>query len=163
MVSTFLAYLMVIMSNPIRNAIKPITKRDLVSCKRCGCPNLARVKYASGKWGLVETSVERPFWRGDGAAPEGLWALKFNYHNCEKYLADNKEAELRANACHPKAHNPAEILADSFSAVIANAVANGGLQQLTDESNPYHIATRIIMEAQQAANGKRDPVFDFLK
>jgi len=83
------------MANPINNAIKAITKRDLVTCKRCGCHDLAWVQFKSGKWGLVETASRRPFWRGDGPCPEGLYALKFNYHRCDDYRKGQAAIELR--------------------------------------------------------------------
>lgn len=123
--------------NPIRNAIVPITKRDLVSCKRCGCTDLAWVKFKSGKSGLVETAVTRPFWRGNGPAPEGLWALKFNFHNCDEYRKLQTEIQLRASMCHPKADKPREILADAISHVIhttLNEIGPAGFAKLTMEN-----------------------------
>lgn len=135
------------MRNPIHNAIVPITKRDIVSCKRCGCPGLAWVKFKSGKSGLVETAVQRPFWRGQGPAPEGLFALKFNYHNCEAYKANKLESERRASMCHPKADNPAAILADAARVIINECVADK-YEQLKAGKGPLFEAMEIILNAQ---------------
>lgn len=135
------------MHNPIHNAVKEITKRDLRSCNRCGCPNLAWVQFKSGKWGLVETACQRPFWRGEGQAPVGLYALKFNYHRCDAYLASKQDAERRANECHPKASNPREILADATKVIITQCVADK-FAQLTAGSGPLFEAMEILMKAQ---------------
>lgn len=139
------------MANPIRNAVVQISKRDLVSCKRCGCPDLAWVKYKSGKSGLVETATQRPLWRGYGPAPEGLFALKFNYHNCQRYTELKNEVERRATMCHPKADNPAAILADAMSVVIHDIYSNGtdvATKILLDEKHPLNQALHIMIKAQ---------------
>ncbi len=134
--------------NPIRNAIVPITKRDLVTCKRCGCPNLAWVKFKSGKFGLVETACERPLWRGDGPAPEGLWALKFNFHNCEQYLNLKADIERRANECHPKADTPRDILVDASSHLIGLAATSPeGVARFANPADPLAQALQIILDA----------------
>lgn len=138
------------MRNPIRNAVVSITKRDLVSCKRCGARDLAWVQFKSGKWGLVETACQRPFWRGEGHAPEGLFAMKFKYHKCEEYLAIKAELERRASQCHPKADNPAMILADAMRPLIFEAAQNGGLERLGNENDPLGQAFHILMNAQSS-------------
>lgn len=115
------------MKNPIRNAVVEISKHDLVTCKRCGCPDLAWVTYKSGKHGLVETACSRPLWRGQGPAPVGLFALKFNYHNCAEYTAQMEEIKRRSSQCHPKADKPREIISDAISyLVLQYAHENGG-------------------------------------
>lgn len=138
------------MRNQIHNAVVSITKRDLVSCKRCGCPDLAWVKFKSGKSGLVETAGTRPFWRGEGPAPEGLWALKFNYHRCETYTAAKEEAVRRSSFCHPKADKPREILTDAGRVIIAEAAREGGLQRFADVNDPIFKAMEILLTAQSS-------------
>ena len=132
--------------NPIHNAIREITKRDLRVCNRCGCPDLAWVQYKSGKWGLVETAVQRPFWRGEGPAPEGLFALKFNYHRCDEYLASKRDAEKRASDCHPKADKPREIIADATKVIIALCVTDK-FAQLVAGKGPLFEAMEILGKA----------------
>lgn len=135
------------MKNPIHNAIVSITKRDLKVCNRCGCPDLTWVQFKSGNWGLVETAVQRPFWRGQGKAPEGLFALKFNYHRCAEYIAAKQDAEKRASDCHPKADRPLEILADAMRVIITECVADK-FAQLTAGSGPLFDAMEILLKAQ---------------
>lgn len=141
------------MANPIRNAVVQISKRDLVTCKRCGCPDLAWVTYKSGKRGLVKTAGERPLWRGDGPAPEGLFALKFNYHNCAEYTAAIADAERRASLCHPKAENPKEILADAMKVIIAEEVAIK-FEQFIAGAGPHFEAMEILLNAQSQVIGQ---------
>jgi hypothetical protein len=139
------------MGNPIRNAVKEISKKDLVTCKRCGCPDLAWVQYKSGKWGLVDTAVQRPLWRGDGPAPEGLFALKFNYHRCEEYTKLKAEIERRASECHPKADNPAAIVADACSPIIKEIYSHGaevGNKIMVDDNHPLRQALELLLNAQ---------------
>lgn len=135
------------MRNPIHNAVVEISKRDIVSCKRCGCPDLTWVTYKSGKHGLVQVAYNRPLWRGDGPAPVGLYALKFNYHNCAEYLAGKADAERRTSQCHPKADKPREILADAMS-VIIQMEAPSNYAQFVAGKGPNFEAMEILMQAQ---------------
>jgi hypothetical protein len=134
------------MRNPIRNAVVSITKRDLVKCNRCGCPDLCWVKFKSGKSGLVQTAVQRPLWRGESPAPEGLFALKFNFHRCEEYLAVKADAERRANGCHPKADKPRDILVDAMRPIIADC-ARDNYRQLQAGQGPLFEAIQILTNA----------------
>jgi hypothetical protein len=86
-------------------------------------------------------------WRGRGPAPVGLFALKFNFHKCEEYTALKLEIERRASMCHPKADNPAAILADAMHVVIMNASAAKDLMLLSDETHPIGQAYAIIANA----------------
>jgi hypothetical protein len=142
--------------NPIQNLIKSITARDLKTCSRCGCQNLAWVQYKSGKWGLVGTSTRRPYWQGEGVAPTGLWLIKTSFHNCEEYK--NKKAEeaeqlakyqvayddkqTRAAWCHPKADNPGEILTDAFVYLYKTY-----LVEFQDVKSPIFQAANILGKA----------------
>jgi len=140
------------MTNPIRNAVVPLTPRDLVRCKRCGCPDLAWVQFKSGKWAPVQTACRRPLWRGQGPAPEGLFALKFNYHRCEEYRALQAEIERRNSQCHPKADRPAEIVADAAGYLIRQMYANGAAEattRITNENDPLTAAIHLL--AKKAA------------
>lgn len=134
--------------NPIGNAIVSITPRDIVRCKRCNCPNLAWVKYKSGKSGLVETATQRPFWKGNGPCPEGLYALKFNYHKCEDYINLCKEIERRNSLCHPKAENPAEILSDAMRVLILECAQLKDFMLLSNEDHYIGQAFAILRDAQ---------------
>lgn len=134
------------MRNPIHNAVVEISKRDVTTCKRCGCPDLAWVKYKSGKSGLVQVSYNRPLWHGDGPAPVGLFALKFNYHNCDEYRASIADAERRASACHPKADKPRDIIADAMRVIIL--MESPKFEQLVSGKGPNFEAIEILMKAQ---------------
>lgn len=135
--------------NPIQNAVLPISKRDLKTCKKCGCPNLAWVQFKSGKWGLVHTTTERPLWRGEGPAPEGLFAAKFAHHNCAAYLEEQARREALKDPCHPKAANPAAILADAASRIIRLAMEEPGKTMIfCDDKHPLTEALTLIVEAQ---------------
>ncbi len=136
-----------VVHNPIHNAVKEITKRDLRVCNRCGCPDLALVQFKSGKWGLVQTAAQRPFWRGEGPAPVALYALKFNYHRCDEYLATKHDAEKRASDCHPKADKPREIIADAMRVIVTECIADK-FAQLTAGKGPLFEAMEILMKAQ---------------
>ena len=135
------------MRNPIRNAIQSITRRDLVTCKRCGCPDLAWVKFKSGKSGLVKTAGERPFWRGEGPAPEGLFALKFNFHRCDEYRTAIAQAEetrrIIESAPHPNAANPGKILGNA----LAHLLVAHGPAAFSNLDHPVCQAAGILAEA----------------
>jgi hypothetical protein len=140
------------MGNPIKNAVIQITKRELVTCKRCGCTDLAWVKYKSGKSGLVQTAVRRPLWRGEGPAPEGIFALKFNYHNCDEYreqLAFAAEtvrlSELSKTLPHPKAEKPSDILTDAVVYLFRNYA-----KDFQDVDSPVFQAVQIMSDATKA-------------
>lgn len=137
------------MRNPIHNAVVEISKNQITSCKRCGCHDLAWVSYKSGKHGLVQVSYNRPLWRGEGPAPVGFYALKFNYHNCAEYLAGKADAERRANACHPKASNPREIIADAMRVIIALETPNNYSQFVAGKDANFD-AMEILMAAQSS-------------
>lgn len=107
------------MRNPINNLIVPISPKSLKTCNRCGCDRLAWVQLKSQKWVLVRTATERPYWQGDSPAPEGLWAVKNAYHNCDEYRQQQakhtkavEDCKLRETWCHPKADKPLDIMAD---------------------------------------------------
>jgi hypothetical protein len=139
--------------NPINNLIKPISKHDLRVCNRCGCENLAWVQYKSGKWGLVKTTTTRPFWQGESQAPEGLWAVKTAYHNCDEYRAEQEEKakelakyqadiddrEMRSKWCHPKADNPVQILMDAFTHLYIH-----NINEFQNPDSPIREASNII-------------------
>lgn len=138
--------------NPIRNAVVEISKKQIVSCSRCGCPDLAWVTYKSGKRGLVKIARQRPLWYGNGPAPEGLFALKFNYHNCAEYIAHRQDAERRASECHPKASKPREILTDAMRVIMA-LEAPTNYAQFVAGVGPNYEAMEILLTAQSAIQG----------
>lgn len=143
------------MRNPIVNLIQSISPRDLKTCNRCGCPDLAWVKFKSGKWALVHTSTSRPFWHGDSQAPQGLWAVKTSYHNCAEYIAKQAERatelakyqtaiddkKMRSDWCHPKADNPIEILKDAVVYLWST------YEEFQDENSSIREAGNILMTA----------------
>jgi hypothetical protein len=150
-------------NNPIVNLIQLISPRDLRVCNRCGCPNLACVKYKSGKFGLVQTSTSRPYWQGDSQAPQGLWAVKNAFHNCAEYTAKQAahnaelakyqaaidDKKMRSEWCHPKADNPEQILADAFVYLYTN-----NIDEFQAANSAIRMASNIMSDASERLRQK---------
>jgi hypothetical protein len=119
-------------TNPVRNAYEYVSTKKLVTCKRCGTKDLAWVKFKSGKWALVHTGSERPFYSGQNqtpqAAPGMVYALKTSYHNCgqealqaARYAVDADLARGLADAVTVKADMPLPELQNMVATMAQHA------------------------------------------
>ena len=132
---------------PRPHSTEAISNRQLVKCSRCGAPDLCWVTYKSGKHGLVQTALHS---NGRYQEPT-LVACRFQFHNCAEYTQVKTEIERRNSQCHPKADQPAKILADALHHIIDQIVDTpNGLETLNEKSHPLTQAFEILLAAQSS-------------
>ena len=136
-----------------RSVTFAIGKRDLVICKRCGCPDLAwATSQRTGKHYLVKTYVA-----SDDGRHRTLVANKMAFHNCDEYRKElevvQQEQRLRKmQELHPKAVDPGSILADSFRHVypfLGEQDRESFAQVIGEAASRIGEASRQVMDFQQ--------------